>query len=118
MNGLLVFSRLSRVKVFCQLDIPIPELEDHELCGEVIFVDSFGNLITNVSGDQVSESDRIRIEDFVVPGLVHANGEHRAGELIALIGSSGRLELAVVDGNAQAKLGLTAGARVHVERVA
>ena len=101
-----------------QLRIPVPELSGRRLSGEVIFVDSFGNLITNISVEQVSESDRISIEDYVVPGLVQAYGEHRAGELIALVGSSGRLEFAVVDGNAQEKLGLTAGARVRVEHAA
>jgi S-adenosylmethionine hydrolase len=91
--------------------------------GEVIRVDHFGNLITNISGDilaEFSSSPGLR----VTIGRLELNGTHTAyhevpeGEALALIGSSNSLEIAVNSGSAQEKLGDEGGigAKVTVSR--
>ena len=87
------------------------------LSGRVVDVDRFGNLNTNIDRrDLPADSDAIRIEI----GALHINGLSRCyadvppSELLALIGSSGRLEIAIRDGNAAEELQAECGRRVVV----
>lgn len=97
------------------LDSPIvrrtPEarrMGDGRVLGEVISVDRFGNLITNIvamnggSVDVASHSLDVR----------RAYADVRVGELTALVGSLGFVEVAVRDGSAAAALGVGKGAPV------
>lgn len=82
--------------------------------GEVIYVDGFGNLVTNIFREDLPEGDfSIRIKDKVIPGMSKYYAE-KAG-LLALIGSSGYLEVAVKNGNAAKQL--KAGFREKVKLV-
>jgi S-adenosylmethionine hydrolase len=49
-----------------------------------------------------------------IKGMVNTFGERAVGELVALIGSTGNLGIAVVNGNAQQKLGSKVGDKVEV----
>ncbi|QDV10495.1 Adenosyl-chloride synthase [Rosistilla oblonga] len=100
-----------------RVHIPRPCVMSKSIQGEVIYVDSFGNLITNISADDVHGDDVFRIGDRAVNGLVRSYSDRTAGQLVALIGSSGRLEFAVVDGNAAVQLGAGQGAAVGVDLV-
>lgn len=84
---------------------------DGRLRGEVIHVDRFGNAITNLVG--------VRGGSVVVAGRRIGVGRTYAdvasGDAVALVGSSGLLEVAVRDGNAAAVLGLRRGSEVSVE---
>ena len=80
--------------------------------GVVVAVDHFGNLLTNIPGAWLAEG-------FAQVGgrtahVVTAYGEARAGELVALVGSDGRVELALRDGSAAHALGVGPGAEVRV----
>jgi len=102
-----------------QLELPLPQVVDEKIRGEVILIDSFGNLITNIPYDLLAgkrNDNRACIvcgiyETF---GIYHTYGEQAPGMLVALIGSSGRLELAIVDDNAAARLGVSVGTQVIV----
>lgn len=102
-----------------QLTIPAASLSPQGLRGEVLLVDHFGNLITNI--------DRAAFDGFAAGIPVDVTvGPHRVGPAIdtyasgvtgrpcALFGSSGRLEIAVPGGNAARHLGLARGAIVFV----
>jgi S-adenosylmethionine hydrolase len=87
--------------------------------GEVIEVDSFGNLITNITRamlDGVPSSDLLIIscEDHETQGIFSTFSDQPPMTLIAHVGSTGRLELAIVDENASAMLGVKVGAPVRV----
>ena len=101
------------------LRLPSPEVAADHLTGEVIFVDHFGNLITNIPGDVVEElagrTLRITVGSNIVPRLVRAYGDAPAGSLVALVSSAGTLEVAVPHGSAASQLKQGAGARVHVQ---
>ncbi len=95
--------------------------EDGEgLTGEVVFLDSFGNLITNIARDRLGATppDRWSVEILgrSIPGLVRTYAEAEAGRLVALIGSSDRVEVALVNGSAAAHLGATRGVAVRLRR--
>jgi len=88
--------------------------------GEVVFRDAFGNLITNIAVRQLSdlppENWTVEIADTPIKGLVRTYGDRPTGTLIALIGSGGWLEVAVVNGDAARQLTVGPGTTVWVKR--
>ena len=83
---------------------------DGWLRGEVIVVDRFGNAVTNLVAVHATE---VRLGDRVLP-LQRTYADVAPGEAVALVGSSGLIEIAVRDGNASTTLGLPRGASVLV----
>lgn len=76
--------------------------------GRVLHIDRFGNVVTNVRAGQLrSSSVEVEVSRRPISGLVTAYGE-RSG-LVALIGSSGYLEIALSGGNAARELGAALG---------
>ncbi len=72
---------------------------DGSLAGRVIHVDRFGNLITNVQAvDLVGGDVTVEIEGITLHGLATTYGE--GDNMVALIGSSGYLEIALPLGSA------------------
>jgi S-adenosylmethionine hydrolase len=101
-----------------QLDWPAPARHAHNITGEVIFVDHFGNLITNISGACLAATPakaRITIAGGTEARRVRAYTDAPTGTLVALVSSSGLLEVAEVQGNASRRLGLGVGAAVRVD---
>jgi S-adenosylmethionine hydrolase len=102
-----------------QLDWPEARILSHKIEGEVISVDSFGNLVTNITtemltGAPTDETLIVRCDEHETHGLFRAYADQPPMTLIALIGSSGRLELAIVDDSAKIMLGVGEGERVTV----
>ena len=102
------------------LGLPRPEKMEHGWRGEVIHIDHFGNVSTNIRfenlGDAMKEKENItvRLNGIEINGMVNTFGERPVGELVALIGSTGNLGIAVVNGNAQQRLGTKVGDSVEV----
>jgi S-adenosylmethionine hydrolase len=87
--------------------------------GEVMSIDSFGNLITNIlhsdlTGRPTDSRACIACGIYETFGIFETYGGHAPGVLVALIGSSGRLELAVVGDNAAERTGVSIGTPVDV----
>ena len=100
-----------------------PTRRDSTLNGEVIYIDRFGNLITNITAAQLPATPlTIAIANRRIPGLSLTFHDPAAAPatapadppLIALIGSNGYLEIAIPDGNAAQRLNLGYGAPVQV----
>ncbi len=106
-----------------RLDVPKPAVESASgiVRGEVLRVDRFGNLITNI--------DRRTFDAAVMPGgrtvEVHVGGRQvrnvvstyadaRSGEVCALFGSTDHLEIAANGASAAVLLNLGRGAPVHL----
>jgi S-adenosylmethionine hydrolase len=102
-----------------QLPAPIPEAEG--ISGQVLHVDRFGNLISNL--------DRTLYEAFASQGstrviagsgrvvpVVTTYADAASGSVCALFGSAGYLEIAVSGGNASEQLGLAQGAEITLRR--
>ena len=103
------------------LTVPEPVVSDDQIAGEIVRVDRFGNLVTNV--------DRPTFERFAGRGgieilagaqavgtVVATYADAEAGALCALFGSSDHLEVAVNGASAAERLGLARGARVMIRR--
>ncbi len=86
------------------------------LVAEVIFKDPFGNLITNVQQPRVAHHPAgdwvVEIKDVRIEGISRTYGDRSPGDLIALAGSSGWIEVAVVNGDAGRQLSAGPGTTV------
>jgi S-adenosylmethionine hydrolase len=103
------------------IELPWPEAQQvpNRIEGEVIEVDSFGNLITNITRDMlkgVPASDNVLVscEEHETQGIFATYSDQPPMTFMAHVGSTGRLELAIVDENASAMLGVRVGAPVRV----
>jgi len=83
---------------------------DGTLHGEILTIDRFGNAITNLAA---RDGVAVQVGGHEVR-LVRTYGEAAPGELIALVGSSGFVEIAVRDGHAAARLRLSRGQPVEL----
>jgi hypothetical protein len=83
---------------------------DGWLRGEVIMVDRFGNAVTNLLGLHGGE---VRVGSRNIP-VCRTYADVASGEVVALVGSSGLIEVAVRDGSAASALGLERGTVVRV----
>ena len=98
------------------LDWPKPKIGPGLIQGEVIYLDHFGNAITNIGNDLLPEAGEVRIfvrTKFRVP-LKPFYQAVPPGHAVALPGSSGFQEVAVNGGNAAVKLGIKVGSAVAV----
>jgi S-adenosyl-L-methionine hydrolase (adenosine-forming) len=91
----------------------------NKISGEVIEVDSFGNLVTNIARAQLAgvptdESVTVTCDEHATQGIFKTYSEQPSMTLIALVGSGDQLELAIVDENASMMLGVTVGAPVTI----
>ena len=82
--------------------------------GEVVRIDRFGNIITNLPSDNAT-SYRMRrgSEAWDLP-FFPTYAEAGPGQLFVIEGSAGTLEIAVKGGSAQERLRFTVGDRVHI----
>ena len=103
----------------CWLPSPRPVRRDDGIQGEVINVDHFGNLVTNIPAAMLAETSSIglNIRGWSINGLsqtYYGDRQPAEGGLVALVGSQGYLEVAVRDGSAALLLGADLGEPVEV----
>jgi hypothetical protein len=103
-------------------DLFVPEFasvirKNGSLIGEVLHVDGFGNVITNINSREIAQSKRVNIklqnlsQNFTF-GKTYAIAKPQ--QPLALIGSHGFLEIALNQGSAAAKFHAAAGDRIEV----
>jgi S-adenosylmethionine hydrolase len=109
------------VKTWVRLETPPARAETDRVVGEVVFVDTFGNLITNIPGELLGEVKEPHLRVGIgngarrrIPwGQTYADAQ--PGTLLALLSSSGTLELAVAQGSAARRLPAQIGTRIVVK---
>jgi len=126
------------IRDLARFPVPAIRISEDTLTGQIINVDSFGNLITNISENalaafllpsasnkeavgqldkhKVSEKFEIIAGSTSLKKLNGAYAESGTGEPLAIIGSFGLLEIAINLGNAEARLGIKNGDTVIVRR--
>jgi len=97
-----------------RLPWPRAERRGAEVHGECLAADPFGNVLTTIRAGDLGLRPREVLVGDRAARFVQTYGHGAAGEPIALLGSSGRLEIAVREGNAWRQLGLTRGAPIVV----
>ncbi len=109
------------VNEWVRLGTPAPTHGPDRLAGKVVFVDDFGNLVTNIPGKAFTawhdRTVRITVAGHEVLRRVRTYGEAEPGSVVALVSSSGTLEIAVAHGSAAVRLGAHVGAPVEVQLI-
>jgi len=120
-RGLAVERLGPSVERLMELSWPEVIVMPGKIQGTVRSIDSFGNLITDVPSDKLvdvptdPERVRIRCDEHETQGLFKTYGEQPPMTLVAIVGSDGFLELAIVDENASLMLGIRPGTPITVE---
>lgn len=87
--------------------------------GEIVGVDRFGNLITNISSRHLSELGTGKLDillgDRTIPAMTRTYAQGKTGEILALIGSRDCLEIAVNGESASDVLNMTHGEAVRIK---
>jgi S-adenosylmethionine hydrolase len=100
------------------LPLPCPyQASDDSLVGHIIHIDSFGNLITNIRGDDLLQTRgaiTVEVGNQHISGLSRTYAEGRG--LLAVIGGGGYLEVSLSGGSASALLGAEVGSQVKIRR--
>jgi S-adenosylmethionine hydrolase len=96
--------------------LPVAPAESLSAGGTVIYVDHFGNATTTIGAELLAgvEVADVRVRGRSVGPPRRTYGDVAVGQPLALVGSSGLLEIAVREGSAAAVLGLCVGDAVRV----
>jgi S-adenosylmethionine hydrolase len=98
-----------------KVDLPSYQQLETEIIGSIQYIDIFGNLITNIPARAVvRKSWSVVVDDLVIPrGETYSS--IKEGEVVALVGSHGWVEIAVNGGNAKIKLQKNLGEQIKIK---
>lgn len=104
----------NRVDDIVKISAPEPKISENEIIGEIIYIDRFGNLITNVSQDLIKKlsagkSIIIIAGNKTIMKISRSYADAPIGQLLAIYNSFGNLEIAVNTGNASKTLNMQKG---------
>jgi S-adenosylmethionine hydrolase len=102
-----------------RLDFPRPRRDGAAVRSEVLYMDRFGNAITNLAPRDLGDPDEGQVA-FVAGGRrIQGPSSHYgavpAGELVVVLGSAGLYEIAIHQGDAAGALGLRVGSPVEAQ---
>jgi S-adenosylmethionine hydrolase len=103
-----------------ELPFQKPGMKEGKLLGEIIHVDTFGNLVSNIDQQRLSQfsKDRsflISVGRRTIGGLKRGYWEGKKNEPIALFGSGGLLEISIREGNAHQLLKVRRGDPIKIQ---
>ncbi len=108
------------IREFLRLDWPTPRIGQNEADGEILYIDRFGNAITNIAERALSAFDptrcEVRLKRKRLCPVCSSYQAVPAGKPVAVFGSSGFLEIAVNGGSAARSFHLKIGAPVTVRQ--
>ncbi len=106
---------------FMLLAISRPDYGDTTIRGRILHVDRYGNLITNIEGDALPGDAqwtmRIGGADLSIRNIAATYSDVDQGRPVALIGSSGYLEIAVCGGSAYRVFQTEPGTEISMKRL-
>lgn len=115
-SGALALSLTGPLCYLQPLPLAKPSRVGSSLEGEILLFDHFGNAITNLREEDLPQGSPLQVSAGGCSLFLHKTyGEVAQGAPLALIGSSGYLEIAVRDGHAGQILGLRIADRVQIE---
>lgn len=86
-----------------------------EIIGSIQYIDIFGNLITNIPAQILNnKSWQVLVNNVVIPSK-KTYSSVKEGELVALIGSHGWVEIAINGGNAKIQLQQNWGNEIRIQ---
>jgi S-adenosylmethionine hydrolase len=121
-RGVALASLGPRVKDPVRITHSMSRVIENTVVGEVCYIDRFGNALTNVLAADLHRTfrevppDRLVIDlgGRRIRGIARTYGDAPIGTLVAIVGSSNRLEIAQVGGHAALRFGVGVGDRITV----
>jgi len=109
-------SDVTHVDAVEDLTLPEADVTEAGAIGEVMTVDDFGNVITNVPGSVLEDVETVRVNGREVPA-VETFASVPAGQWLATVGSHGYVECDVNRGRGDRAFDLSTGDEVAIEFV-
>ncbi len=111
-----LFSSLGpKIHDFVQLHFNEPRVSKEKVSGEIIYFDHFGNAFANICQSLLKKPHaQVRVKGKSLGPLRDSYYEVKKGAAVALVSSSGLVEIAVNQGSAREKLKLREGDRVEI----
>jgi hypothetical protein len=102
-----------------KLDLKEPVVRGKKLFGEILLIDRFGNLISNIDQARFTNFAKghpfvIRIGGKAISNIKKGYWEGKKQETIALFGSGGFLEISINEGDAQRVLKVKKGEPITI----
>ena len=99
-----------------------PILHEKSIHGNVVFIDSFDNVVTNISQETLSNylhfktfEIQLHLRKNVIRYISKSYADVSPGELVALINYAGYLEIAMNQGQAARLLGFKIGEKINID---
>ncbi len=111
------FGEVLDAKELKTVEVPVPRKRKSLITGEIIHIDSFGNLLTNVKKEDVIKHKgilEVEVNGSYIKGLKKTYSDSEKGRPVAIISSSGNLEIAVNLGTASVVLKAKVGDKVNL----
>jgi S-adenosyl-L-methionine hydrolase (adenosine-forming) len=112
----------SRVDNYIEKSMIQAVTEEKTIRGTVIYIDAFGNLVTNIERDLFDRIARgrpfdivLRLREYNISEISENYFQAGRGNLLALYNDSGYLEISISSGNAAGLIGMKCGDIVRVE---
>jgi S-adenosylmethionine hydrolase len=112
--GISIYEFGEKIKSLHVLPIPKPSFDtEGNLVGLVLHIDRFGSLITNIKNNDLPGKDvLIKVSEYCIQGISSYYAQNEG--VIAIVGSSGYLEVSLKDGSACDFLGTMVGDEIKV----
>ncbi len=114
-KGVLPGRMGARAEDFIKIKIPEVLIEGSIAAAAVIHTDRFGNLITNIDGSLRERIARIKVRNRVIEKISNSYEQGKQGELLAIFGSTGFLEISINKESASEYTGLKKGDDIIVD---
>jgi S-adenosyl-L-methionine hydrolase (adenosine-forming) len=98
------------------IKMPSPDITQEKITGEIVQVDHFGNLITNIYSRMLNNKTNVDIlvGNLKLSGISSCYSSSPANKLVALVSSNGRIEIAAVNSSAARILGSEIGEKIEI----
>jgi len=114
-NGVSLKKLGDPFKDFIPGEIIKPLIHENKIIGEILYIDQYGNGVTNIEGRLLADriNIKIRVGAHIIKDLHHTYTDVSLQDPLALISSTGTLEISVNQGSAERLLTLKVGDRVE-----
>ena len=98
------------------IDHPVMNENESDLTGEIIYIDSYGNLVSNIRRLMLNEFDSGNVNGFEIDTMLKSYNSGEDNSPFFINGSSGFLEISVKNGSAEKNIDVKIGAKVVISK--
>ncbi|HEX9916600.1 MAG TPA: SAM-dependent chlorinase/fluorinase [candidate division Zixibacteria bacterium] len=107
-----------KVKDCVKLNLPLPEIKKDSIKGEIIYIDRFGNLISNISREHLNGFEKTKVSLTIgnrkIEKLSRSYSDAKPKQILALVNSSNLLEISVRQNRADEVLNVKIGDKLGI----